>query len=647
MAKEFDPKVDDFEVVDEIDVSSISDPKEQIKVVQRALQVADVPASMARAGIYGALSEDSSALGEMGEQWGRIKAGGLAAEEDIPGPRGEDIVAEMGLENPTAQKVAGFATEMVTDPLSYGPGAVSKFTKFLKPIEKKIRSGAQKTLARSLSDYVTTSKYAKEGVDPQILASRMIEEDLVQHINNPSKLLEVIHGPKKITSDDILRGGAKSIKKVPKGRGMVSEISDDLERHIRDISSYSKQISNKRISMPIELERINQALSKVSGVPYNKASEMADKKFLKSVIGGYKDSMSLSDAYTLKKNIGKQLRTREFYKGTDEAMAHKKELLLGLNRRLDEIIKEELKGVPVQIGDVVEDAATYYAVQNNRMHQLLQLGGILETVPLKELKNVDLKQLLASGVLSGTVGVGMGSAFGAPVSTGLGAAIAGTAAMARKSGGDIIDPLMAKGWDVASKVAVPISGPIATQAGREMQDEPLEVNLPWEERKRIFQNRGPQSVMDPMERMTFNMPKKLIETRLPRTTEGVQQNAKIFKLKFAQEAEGIVKKEMMAQGIDPEMMDEMEIQERATEMYKDLSHVLDNRPEEIGAMLPAWITMFPHMFEKDRYNRIDGVVPASMQPMVREEIRKNQNISNTERIKKLDLLNRSGEYKDQ
>lgn len=160
-------------------------------------------------------------------------------------------------------------------------------------------------------------------------------------------------------------------------------------------------------------------------------------------------------------------------------------------------------------------------------------------------------------------------------------------------------------------------------------------------------SREPQS-FNPMpiqERMDLNLPKELLKTKLPRNTEGLQSNSQVMKMKVAQDAEHLVLERMQKAGVDTSEVDKEEVEEAAAELYSNISMVLDENPDEVASMLPVWIQQFPQLFEKDRYGRIDGVVPNSRRPEVREEIRKNSEISNKERITQLDLLNRSGEYK--
>ena len=163
-------------------------------------------------------------------------------------------------------------------------------------------------------------------------------------------------------------------------------------------------------------------------------------------------------------------------------------------------------------------------------------------------------------------------------------------------------------------------------------------------------SREPQSMFNPIplqEQMDMNLPKQLQKTKMPRTTEGVLENKQLFKLKVAQEAENFVVDRAMKTGLDPQMLDPEMLKQEATDLYKNVADTLEDFPEEVGAVLPIWIKDWPHFFEKDPYSRIDGVVGQSARPQLREDIRKNPNLTNTQRIEKLDLLNRTGRYEDQ
>lgn len=114
----------------------------------------------------------------------------------------------------------------------------------------------------------------------------------------------------------------------------------------------------------------------------------------------------------------------------------------------------------------------------------------------------------------------------------------------------------------------------------------------------------------------MNLPTQLISMRIPRTVEGIMENKQLVLAKVAQEM---------------------------PMMFPQIQAIMESAVD-VNDALPMLIEMLPHMFEKDRYNRINNILPEDMKPMVMEEIRKDENLSPTEKISRLDLMNRTGEY---
>lgn len=114
----------------------------------------------------------------------------------------------------------------------------------------------------------------------------------------------------------------------------------------------------------------------------------------------------------------------------------------------------------------------------------------------------------------------------------------------------------------------------------------------------------------------MNLPTQLVSMRIPRTSQGIMENKQLVLAKIAQE------------------------------MPESFSHVQTMMESEVDVndALPVLIEMLPHMFEKDRYNRINNILPENMKPLAMEEIRKDEYLSPTEKISRLDLMNRTGEY---
>ena len=394
MAPKFDPnKPSKF--VGRLDTSSISDPAQAVDTLGKAAEAIDIPGSIARAGVYGALSDDSTAMDEMGAQIDRLKRGSEGVKE---GPTGADILGAAGVEDPDIQKYGGMAAEMVIDPLQAIP--VGKIT---KPISRAIKNKSAKSASRVLSQYTSVSDFTRKNVDPAVMSQALIDEDLMKHINKPQDLLEAIAGKSKIESSYALSTGERALKKTRQDRGLIREIADDLGQHIDDISSFSKDIKIKNIANPVTYNYTDRLMDPVSGEPFEPKAIRAAEDYVRSIIGkgAEKRDMSLKELYNLKKNLGRNISSKEFWKAPDEAQTVKKELMVDIIRQIDEVLERELKGNSIEIDGAVHDAADYYKVQNGRMSQLINLKGILNSVPLKELKSIDLKQIIGESALAG------------------------------------------------------------------------------------------------------------------------------------------------------------------------------------------------------------------------------------------------------
>ena len=100
-------------------------------------------------------------------------------------------------------------------------------------------------------------------------------------------------------------------------------------------------------------------------------------------------------------------------------------------------------------------------------------------------------------------------------------------------------------------------------------------------------------------------------------------------------------------GLDPESMPD-EVSSAAESLYKNAEMLLTEMPDEIPAILPVWVQTMPELFEKDRLNRIDGVVPNSMRADASKEIEKSGKYgtkkSTHDMIAELDELHSTGRY---
>jgi hypothetical protein len=135
--------------------------------------------------------------------------------------------------------------------------------------------------------------------------------------------------------------------------------------------------------------------------------------------------------------------------------------------------------------------------------------------------------------------------------------------------------------------------------------------------------------------------------KVPRNSKAIQQDPSILKYKIAQNADSIVSRKMIKAGLDPESMPD-EVASAAENLYKNAEMLLTEMPDEIPGILPVWTKTMPELFEKDRYGRIDDVVPASMREDAAKEIEKSGKYGTKkttyEMVAELDELHSTGKY---
>lgn len=115
-----------------------------------------------------------------------------------------------------------------------------------------------------------------------------------------------------------------------------------------------------------------------------------------------------------------------------------------------------------------------------------------------------------------------------------------------------------------------------------------------------------------------NIPTELVRMPIPRTTEEVIANKDAILLKVAQQA---------------------------PESYDQFVELFEHNEDSIQDVLPVLSQMVPHLFSKDKYNRIDGIIldPAKKE-MARQDLMKNDGLSNTEKMLMMNKLNKTGEF---
>lgn len=129
----------------------------------------------------------------------------------------------------------------------------------------------------------------------------------------------------------------------------------------------------------------------------------------------------------------------------------------------------------------------------------------------------------------------------------------------------------------------------------------------------VIINRSPDSAV-------LNIPRQLRGIKIPRSSEWIQNNPKVFLAKIAQ---------------------------RLPDEFPMMQALIESRPEDIGEILPRLSHSAPFLFEKDEYGRIDGIVhDPLMKQKAREDIYAREDLNAIQKAQLEDKLNRTGKLPD-
>lgn len=585
------------------------DPPEEPSVLSQALEtginILDIPGAASRSVLMGKGKEHLQNIMEEG----LIDASGMAPTE-------EDIATQAGIIDkesaPAAKFGASFATGMATDPTTYLSGGLVPLAK--GALKRSLRGKMANTAARALSKIkpLTKTEAVGSGISTDVLGTALVQEDLARYIKKPRRLLEVLGGRRPVKITETSAGTMVKKGKDFSEPGLISEISKDLGDMISDVSTGAKGVSQRQLADPVSASLRDLTESKISGVRYSDRELAKMEEQIYNILD--RDSYSLEDIYQLKKNIGRQLSSPIFFQPADKALSNSKEVMLKIQRHLDDVLENNLSKTSIKMGDKVVNAADYYKTQNNRMHNMINLRDVLQMVPEKELRDSSLPAtmmgLLTQGAIGGATGAAIGAATDLPYGSLSGALLTGGLAGARQAGQAVTKGFpenATRTMDLMQRYA-PTTIPLAPQGIREMRPE--------------NEGRSPQSLggIESIPTSRNNLPLAISRTKLPRTVEGLLANKKVLLAKTAQQA--------------PEYFDQVKF-------------FVEERPEDLEQLLPMIMKLVPHAFESDKYGRVNGMIlDPMMQQKAREDLMQDPNLTNTQRIQMIDKLNRTNELED-
>lgn len=633
---------------------------EELSGFEKALNVMDIVPSLMRTGAEAALSPEKEVLPELGKQFGRIVESPTTAAAMAPtGPeinvqlsrqlgltRSPEEEAKLRQEFPIAapvmEAVAGLTTETATTP-SF---AFSSLPKINKITRIPLVSVADRQAAKSLAEYATKSKISA-GKDIRTAGARLVEENLQGLLRNPVNLYKKLTGEtNKITKKTPEGLKYATIKNENRKEGLIKQAAEAVDTLISEVEKdYQIQpILPANVMMKNLMEGAKKNLSPTSGEtvdlqrvesilmdalkPFEKTQippapilgtvktpgtlELTEDVVGKTAAGIASEptQLTLSQLQKLRKNIGKQVSDLTFYATPDKNVALEKDTLVSLYRELGDIIKSQLSGRSIIVGNTkVKDAAEYYENQNNRLKQFLDIESLLEYVDEKDLKNVDLSAkmlgLAAQAPIFGGMGLA-GTMFDMPIATG--GALVGAGLSAAKTAGKMAEEAapeyLSSIFKQASKIpSIPYGAAMAPVRGTIMykrQGQPMSEF-----------GREPQSV--------GLSPKELIKYRIPRSTQGILENKEAVLAKLTQ------------QGVPKEMV-------------HTVAQAMNGEPDDLTNMASIMATQFPDLFEKSKYMIFDGkFLNPNDKARAADDISKRDDLDSIQRAKMISRINKTGE----
>ena len=634
-------------------------PEKEIGAFQKTLNVIDIIPSVLRTGAEAALSPEREMLPEMGKQIGRIVESPMTAAASAPtGPEiNKLLMSEVFGETPEERAakerdqsflgkattaLGGFTTETVLT----GPSLFASLPKINKITRIPLVSIADRQAAKSLAEYATKTKLSA-GKDIRTAGARLVEENLQGLLRNPTKLYEKLTGETNKITKTVPDGlDFATIKNQARKKGLIKEASDAIDTLLSSIEKDYKvePILPSNLMMRNLLEKAKKNISPTSGEtvdlgkvesilqdvlkPYQKTiipeapstgvvKKPGTLELGEEIVGTIPESvdittnkLTLTELQKLRKNIGKQVSDLTFYATSDKNVALEKDTLASLYRELGEVIKTQLKGRPIVVGNTkVKDAAEFYENQNNRLKQFLDIESLLEYVDAKELKNVDLSGkllgLAAQAPILGGVGLA-GSIFDMPIATG--GAVVGAGLSAARTAGRMAEEAapeyLSSIFKQASRVpSIPYSAALAPVRGT--------IQYMREGQPVSEFGREPQSV--------GLSPKQLVTYRIPRSTQGILENKEKVLAKLSQ------------QGVPKEMVE-------------TVAQAMNGDADDLSNVASLMVSQFPDLFEKSKYSIFDGkFLNPNDRAMAADAVSKRDDLNSIQKAKMINKINRSGE----
>lgn len=574
-----------------------------------------------RSGIGALLDEDDKTgfFGEYAKQFGKPTE---------TAPTGKDIAKEIGVpdigipiagkgmplteETPrvSTQDIVGLGIDFFAEPFTvaapFAKGA-SMAIKQVPFLRQGLKTAASKKAFKALSEIPTSAKM-REFVNrsiPEIAGKALVEENLTRFLNKPEKLLEKIAGSKSSALETKVIGGKKYDVPVKAYKGgLIDDISSETDKIIDSINTKAGKIDIEDIQSELLSKDI---LRRIDPEVAEKLSEKDLKKYGRIVKEYLKPSSgkerTLKELQSIKRDIGKKLSSKEFFMPQDKSLAFEKVVLKDIYHTLQRKIEDVTSGIMLVSDGKGVPAGDLIKINNQKVSALMDIKGLLENVPADSIRDPSAMQRLLDAFGTGLFGLGVYAATQSKLAGLSASGVYGTSklgkAFAKKFPGieaDILYRILHGDVIPSGKMGDVFMGTESIRG----------ASFPLRDEERN-PDRSPQSI-----------PETIMRTPLPRNSQELLEKADFVRAKAAQQA---------------------------PEMYDYVNDILSHNPENIKDLMPALVQAVPHLFEQDKYDRVDGIIyNPQKKEYARNDIMKNDDLSHSEKMLMINQINKTGEY---
>ena len=447
------------------------------------------------------------------------------------------------------------------------------------------------------------------------------DEEILKHINDPTAMERFLSGTSQVDEIVDQTTGKIAYKRGGLTEGYIGKKSGELADFLQDnrthFTHYS--INRKTLSKQMVDDVMDEFIDPITGSHAGEVTREQAVKFVENVLGDIEltgKRLGPDTLLKIKRTIGDRLNPKNFAHDTEHAVRTR------MLRRASGSLDEQIEGIAYQAaeeaagpgaGDILADT---WRAKNREISNLIKLRDVVFAPAYKNLTpptKADIVLGAAAPVAKyGATGYAAGKLAGIP---GIGAAIGASGALhdaARKSFRDSVATIpgwRAKQWKKVENLqdtnVMDRMIPMIPKALPRDQEGPM---------------RQPQSMLGaPMRgQQPMNLPDLLVNTPLPRDSEKILKNPDFFLMKLAQQA---------------------------PEAYDMMKNTIANDPEGMAELLPSLVQMAPNLFERDEFNRVDGMIMGEEYKIkARRRVMTDQQMRAADKIQHIDRLNRTGEF---